>query len=73
MVSPKARSRIENIATLIIIDYDSIDREILWTFLGHNKIAEKLIKLIKKTYDHSICMVVQIGLLSELVDMVTEV
>ena len=62
---------------LTFIDYkkafDSVDGEGLWRLSEHYGIPEKLITLIKETYDHSTCRVVHCRFLSELIDMLTGV
>ena len=45
----------------------------LWGIKEHYAVPEKLVALIKKTYDHSTCKVVHCGLLSELIDLLTGV
>ena len=45
--------------------FDSIDREVLWSIMRHYGIPEKIVNIIKNTYQGATCRVVHGGQLSE--------
>ena len=45
--------------------FDSIDRDTLWKLLRHYGIPEKIITLIRNTYDGMTCKVTHAGRLTE--------
>ena len=53
--------------------FDSVDMEVLWKPLRHYGIPEKFIILIQNTYEKCNCRVSHKGVLSELIEMLTEV
>ena len=44
--------------------FDNLDKETLWKLLQHYGIPEKLISLIRSTYDGMICKVIRAGQLT---------
>ena len=45
--------------------FDSLDRDTLWTLLRHYGIPEKIISLIRNTYDGMTCKVTHAGRLTD--------
>ena len=45
--------------------FDSVDRETLWKLLGHHGIPQKIINLIRNTYEPSTCQVIHDGSLTD--------
>ena len=52
------------ISLILCLIFDSIDRTALWKFLAHSGIPEKIIRLIRTTYETSTCQVVHNGSLT---------
>ena len=52
--------------------FDSVDMEVLWKPLRHYGIPEKYIILIQNTYEKCNCRVIHKGVLSELIEVLTE-
>lgn len=51
--------------------FDSIDRDVLWAIMRHYGIPDKIVRIVKSTYDGATCRVVHEGQLSEAFEVVT--
>ena len=51
--------------------FDSIDRDVLWAIMRHYAIPDKIVRLVKRTYEGATCRVVQEDQLTEAFEVVT--